>query len=360
MQNNCYYGDYIQLDKLLTSQQPVSKEHGPEAHDETLFIIVHQVYELWFKQILHELFSLKNLFDQGHLADTDLYKVHTRLMRVKTIQKVLLEQIDIMETMNPADFLEFRDYLVPASGFQSVQFRQIEIILGLKTHQRYKVDKDFFLGRLNKEDRKAILRLEEEKSLFEGLEDWLVRMPFTRSDNFNFWSKYQEAVQKMLETEEKTLKTNQANLTEEALQAQLNNLSGTRQTFEALINEQTYEKMQADGKFRLKHKAFLNALFIYLYREEPMLHLPYSILGDLVDIDENFTAWRYRHALMAHRMLGNKIGTGGSSGHQYLKNTAEHNKIYKDLFNLTTFLLPLNKRPALPESIRAQLNFNPT
>ena len=118
------YGSYLKLDKLLALQQPVSD--GPE-HDETLFIVIHQVYELWFKQLLHELDYLVVALDRGDAARAG----HT-LKRVLTILKVLVHQIDILETMTPLEFLSFRERLESGSGFQSFQFRELEFLLGYK------------------------------------------------------------------------------------------------------------------------------------------------------------------------------------------------------------------------------------
>ena len=112
------------------------------------------------------------------------------------------------------------------------------------------------------------------------------------------------------------------------------------------------------GGRKLSRKAILNALFILLYREEPMLAMPVQMINLLMDIDENFTTWRYRHALLAQRMLGTKIGTGGSSGHQYLKRAADNNRVFVDLFNLSTYLIPRSRLPKIPTEIKKQLNFN--
>ena len=130
MQKNttpCYYGDYLQLDKILTSQDTQSAKYGAEAHDETLFIVVHQVYELWFKQVLHELKAVLSVFAADVVKDEQLTGVVHKLKRVITIQQLMNQQIGVMETMTPQDFMSFRDYLVPASGFQSVQFKMLEI-----------------------------------------------------------------------------------------------------------------------------------------------------------------------------------------------------------------------------------------
>jgi tryptophan 2,3-dioxygenase len=119
------YGRYLHLDELLALQQ--LRSPGPE-HDEMLFVVIHQVYELWFKELLHELDHARGL-----LAAGDLHRVLHTLKRVLTILKVLVAQLDILETMTPLEFLTFRERLDSASGFQSDQFRQIEFVLGVKS-----------------------------------------------------------------------------------------------------------------------------------------------------------------------------------------------------------------------------------
>ncbi|HVF91834.1 MAG TPA: tryptophan 2,3-dioxygenase family protein [Blastocatellia bacterium] len=118
------YGDYLKIQELIALQQLKS---APAQHDETLFIIIHQVYELWFKQILHELDTIIERLD----GDEPL-SAHRLLRRCIEIQRVLVSQVAVLETMTPMDFLAFRDHLLPASGFQSSQFREIEFVSGLK------------------------------------------------------------------------------------------------------------------------------------------------------------------------------------------------------------------------------------
>ncbi|HET9772671.1 MAG TPA: tryptophan 2,3-dioxygenase family protein, partial [Acidimicrobiia bacterium] len=118
-----YYWDYLHLDRLLSAQEPLS---DPPAHDELLFIVVHQAFELWFKQILFELDGVLEVMGREVVAEKDMGEVVSRLMRITKIQRLFLDQLDVLETMTPLDFLEFRDVLIPASGFQSVQFRLIE------------------------------------------------------------------------------------------------------------------------------------------------------------------------------------------------------------------------------------------
>jgi tryptophan 2,3-dioxygenase len=356
-QGPVYYGSYLELDQLLGLQKPKSREVGNESHDETLFIIVHQVYELWFKQIIHEVDSALEIFKGNQVEERALSTIVSRLERVIKIQSVLVDQLEIMETMTPMDFLEFRDLLVPASGFQSFQFRELEIKMGLSTKNRHAIDREYFLGRLNTKDRARVEELEEQPSLFQLVESWLERMPFTNNDKFNFWDAYKESVQSIMETDEAIIEEHMSRLGEKEKEAQLENLNLTKQTFDSLLDEKSHQKLIDQGKRKLSQSATLNALFILLYRDEPILHLPYKFLTSLMDIDENFTAWRHRHAIMAHRMLGTKIGTGGSSGHQYLKQASENNRIFLDLFNLSTFIIPRSKRPELPAEIRQQLNF---
>jgi tryptophan 2,3-dioxygenase len=121
------YGGYLKIDELLSLQQPRSS--GPE-HDELLFIVIHQVYELWFKQLLHELDRAIHL-----LTSDDSYRAQHTLKRILTILKVMVAQLDILETMTPQEFLSFRARLEAASGFQSDQFRQLEFILGAKSER---------------------------------------------------------------------------------------------------------------------------------------------------------------------------------------------------------------------------------
>lgn len=169
-----YYGEYLQLEKLLDAQAPLSRKYSDESnkecHDETLFIIVHQVYELWFKQIIHEFDSIIEVFSKEYIQENSLTPLIQRLERVKKIQTLLINQFDVMETMSPMDFLEFRDLLVPASGFQSVQFREIEIKMGLHTNDRLDVDREFFTGRLNEQDRSKLEKLDNIPTLLNLME----------------------------------------------------------------------------------------------------------------------------------------------------------------------------------------------
>src|SRR5215467_9541846 len=141
-------------------------------------ILFHQTYELWFKQLLHEIESVNGIMQKPALNDNspELQTVVHRLNRCVTILRVLVHQIDIMETMTPMDFLDFRDMLRPASGFQSWQFKQIEAYLGLKYEHRY--GQEYYISKLKQEQIDIIKKAEADLSLLELVNGWLERMPF--------------------------------------------------------------------------------------------------------------------------------------------------------------------------------------
>src|SRR5882762_5648780 len=178
MSNEVHYSDYLQLEKILNAQDPESLRRGEPAHDEMLFIVIHQTYELWFKQLLFETDSVIGIMQQPALNDNspELQIVVHRLGRCGTILKVLVHQIDIMETMTPMDFLDFRDMLRPASGFQSWQFKLLEARLGLKYEHRY--GQEYYISQLRKPEIRKIREGEKESSLLEFVDAWLERMPF--------------------------------------------------------------------------------------------------------------------------------------------------------------------------------------
>src|SRR5881397_33500 len=154
------YANYLDLEKLLTLQKPRST---PAEHDEMLFIIIHQTYELWFKQLLHEFGKIKKDFSAG-----DLFGAIHSFKRVRTIMKVLVAQIDILETMTPSSFSSFRDRLETASGFQSVQFREIEFALGYKRQSTVAYLKPDFPG------YNRLQKLFHERSVVDHFYDFLV------------------------------------------------------------------------------------------------------------------------------------------------------------------------------------------
>lgn len=351
------YGDYLKIEDLLTLQKRRSEDFGPVAHDEMLFIIVHQTYELWFKQILTELDSVLEIFMQARIDESDMGRAVGRLQRVVEIQKLLVNQVTVLETLTPLDFLDFRDFLYPASGFQSVQFRLIENKLGLKPEGRLPFNSLPYHSFVGPADRDRMIQSEQVPSLFELVDSWLARTPFLQTEGFDFWKTYREAIENLFAEDRQTV-MNHPLLKAEEKERNLKEIANNEETFHALFNEEKFEELRASGVFRLSYRALHAALLIHLYRDQPALSLPFQVLTALQDIDELMTTWRYRHSLMAHRMLGRKIGTGGSSGAQYLKAATDRHRIYSDFFNLATFLIPRSKLPKLPETIRTQLGFS--
>lgn len=272
---------------------------------------------------------------------------------------MLLQQVSVLETMSPLDFLEFRDVLYPASGFQSVQFRLVENKLGLPAEARLTYGQRGYCTYLQDNDSSVVKASEAEPSLFKLIESWLERTPFLAIGGFSWWAHYQAAVTAMLDQDEHAIKANEGkHITSAQMELQLAELKAQRDSFACLFDEEKYNGMLRRGDRRLSWRATQAALLINLYGDEPLLQLPSRLLSLLADIDEHFTAWRHRHALMVHRMLGVRMGTGGSSGYAYLRATADRHKIFSDITTLSTFLLPRYALPPLPEAIRATLSFS--
>lgn len=348
-----HYQDYLALDKILDAQHLRSTEvEGKEAHDEMLFIIIHQVYELWFKQIIHELGDVCNFFEKEIIDERNINVSVQRLERVIEILKLLVQQITVLETMTPLDFLDFRNYLFPASGFQSFQFRKVELMLGLKKEQRHTAYMQVF----NQQYKEQLKELESQKSLLNLVNDWLERTPFLELDNFDFLTDYRRSVDNMLRKEREAIQDTEM-LTPSYKEMRLKMLDDTKAYFESALDPEQHRQLQQDGNITLSYKAMIAALLINLYRDEPILHQPFRLLTALVDIDELLTTWRYRHAHMVLRMLGKKIGTGGSSGHEYLRKTAEKHSIFSDLYKISTMLIPRSDIPELPKEMKSKLGF---
>lgn len=352
-----YYHDYLRLDQLLDAQHPESAKTGVPAHDEMLFIIVHQAYELWFKQILHELEAVWVVLDQPAVPERDMGRVVSHLERVAAIQHVIIGHLDVLETMTPLDFLEFRDALVPASGFQSLQFRLIENLLGLRPAERLPINEAPYVSRFSPAQAEILRRSHERTSLFDLVVRWLERTPFLEFEGYDFWRSYRESVDRMNQRDRRLIESN-PNLTDEGRRQQLARLDDAAASMQMLFDPDIYAAAVEAGERRMTRPAFLAALLINLYRDEPILQMPFRVLQALIDVDEGFTTWRYRHALMVQRMIGRKIGTGGTSGHDYLRDTALHHRVWRDLFDLPSYFIPRFELPALPVGVATAMRFH--
>jgi tryptophan 2,3-dioxygenase len=296
-------------------------------------------------------------------VEADIAKAIASLERVKAIQPMLLQKLAVLETMTPMEFLEFRDYLVPASGFQSWQFRIIEILLGLSTQNRGNMSHEYMKRKLRLEDYEKVVFWESQASLQDLTETWLEHMPWLRAPgngdtvNFDWMREYKEAVYQLLQSDEDTMREVFAELhmDEKLLEEELQQVMSNRATFNSLFDIEQHKEMINRGVRKFSQKAILNAIFAYLYRDLTALHSPFRFLTLLVEIDDGFTSWRYRHAQMAHRMIGRKMGTGATSGADHLLRVAQQNSSFKDLRNLSTFLIPYSKMPPLPPGVLSVL-----
>jgi tryptophan 2,3-dioxygenase len=232
------YGDYLRLDDLLSCQTPAT-----DAHDELLFVIIHQVYELWFKQILHEATLLQSRLEDGNSAGA----LHTA-RRIAKILKTIVGQLDVLETMTPKQFASFRPELGSASGFQSNQFRVLEAVLGRRDLGDTGGDPDLAA---------AVAR----RSVFDSLLRYLARTGYPVPAEF----------------------------------------------------------LDRDPSRPWSGHATVQALLIDVYQDDNAP--PAEVCEALVDIDEGIQEWRYRHVKMVERIIGAKIGTGGSAGAEYLRST---------------------------------------
>ncbi len=264
------YGEYLKVPELLSLQQPQSE---PVHHDEMLFIIIHQAYELWFKQILHEMESTRESMRKGKI----LRASHT-MKRVHAIMELLVKQIHILETMTPAEFLQFRDKLNPASGFQSLQFREVEFLAGLKNERyinAFKGQPDL-AARLKKRMEEPSLR----DTYFSLLRDLGYPMPETVSTGLR------EQLDANTESEEHT------------------------QVMTSLI--EIYQNPDSN-------------LALYLLSET------------FVEFDLQLDLWREHHVRVVERSIGFKRGTGGSSGVGYLQSTTGR-RCFPFLWDVRTYL----------------------
>ncbi|MEX2626186.1 MAG: tryptophan 2,3-dioxygenase family protein, partial [Ilumatobacteraceae bacterium] len=182
------------------------------------------------------------------------------------------------------------------------------------------------------------------------------RTPFLKFGDFDFWAAYRDAVNAMIERDRELIATN-ASLDEVSRQQQLDAFETTIETFATLFDRDRWEELRTQGKRRLTHEAFLAALLISLYRDEPAFHTPHRLLRTLVDLDVGFNAFRNAHAQLVHRTIGGRIGTGGTAGHEYLEAAARRHRVFTDLFDLATFSVPRDALPALPDAVRDQMRF---
>ena len=345
MNKEIHYSDYLKLPQILESQNLESEAQGTKAHEEMLFVVTHQAFELWFKQILWEFDSVIEILSANKVEDRSMSLVVHRLSRVNEIWRLLINQISVLETMTPLEFLEFRNLLYPASGFQSKQFRLIENKLGLSSKQRRLHSGCPYHQFLNEKEQTEVLKTEKESNLKDSVEKWLERTPYLRTKDYDFWTNYGESATAMLSDEIKLIEG--SNLKEKDKKRSIESINKTKKEFNDFMSKRSFNSEHWSFSF----ESLQAALFIQLYRHEPKLQLANRLIEELIKMDEHMTLWRMRHAQMAFRMLGEKVGTGGSSGAKYLKEATESHRVFKDFFKLTTYFIDgkLLKKPEIFE-----------
>ncbi|MHC4952921.1 MAG: tryptophan 2,3-dioxygenase family protein [Planctomycetota bacterium] len=327
------YGDYLRLDRILDAQDPPGPDGQPRGlhhHDEMLFIVIHQVYELWFKQIAHEATLIRDLLAAPEVPESDIPRVVKGLGRIHEILKVGVQQLSVLETMGSLDFLAFRDSLGSASGFQSRQFREVEILAGLRDENRVEYAGASFERRFPPEQVARFRELQNATSLREAMEAWLERTPI--EDNFR--DTYLAAFDQYVAAQ-KDLHCSNPGLDDADRARVAERLDGYRESCRAFL----------DGEHGRRNIA---CLFIHAYRDEPLLHWPNALLDGLLDFEEQLRIWRFRHARMVERMIGLRVGTGGSSGVDYLDSTAgSRYRLFTPILEARSFLLPGRMLPKL-------------
>jgi tryptophan 2,3-dioxygenase len=318
-----------------------------------LFIIVHQAYELWFKQVLFELDFVCGVFRKEKIDDNseDLNLVRHRLRRIIRILELLNQQVGLMDTMTPLDFLEFRNLLTPSSGFQSLQFRLVEAKLGLSMESRHQ--KDYYKrgneGGFAPVDLQKINTAETEQSLIHLVNNWLERMPFFEEE---FWKDYHQPSDDLHPFWSDYRRIYVSGLTER----EKGNIDFFDFTF---FEKDIFSKEQAEQYRTVFSPAAMRAaLFIMLYRDFPVFQTSYKILDSLVEVDHQMAGWRHKHLVMVRRMIGMRTGTGGTSGSGYLEGALSKHNIFRDIEGLSTFLIERKKMPKLPVELINELSYS--
>ena len=349
------YGPYLRIDELLACQRPPAFERGFTKgeyrdlihHDEMLFIIIHQAFELWFKQLLHDLGLARDLLGRPDLplqerrvAEEQVPQITELLGRSNEILRLLTEHFTILETLPTTHFLTFRDQLLPASGFQSVQFREFEILGGLKDEDRIQGIGTDYERLLSDEELARLKRRRSEMTLKEAAFAWLARTPVDKIFP-DFAQIFQEAYAGY-HADMEAFHAGNPNLGEEARQAASRRLEADRERLRAYLEDHDPAVCRA-------HEAFL---LITSYRDESLLRWPYVLLDSVIQFESRVRLFRARHVRAVERIIGSRVGTGGSAGVDYLDEVAREYKIFGDLLEGRTHILDPGRLPSIPNPER--------
>lgn len=353
------YWGYIRVEELLALQSGLAEDERSLSNEEVLFITVHQVFELWFKLVLRELRAARDLFRAQRVAEQQLSGAVASLRRASVILRRASDHFLVMETLTTREFLGFRDKLLPASGFQSAQMREMEIVMGLPAEERigYGLDVDW-LSALREADggeSPALARvraaLAEPATLRSAVEDWLHRTPIDGVEHDapgadaaldSFLARFLAAYDR---ENELTARHALGLVGSEADRARL------RQRYAAEREQvRTFFSAGTDAASTRRRRIRAAMLFIETYRELPLLAWPRELLDGLIDLESQFVIFRQHHARMVERIIGRRTGTGGSAGVDYLDETALRYRVFRDLWAIRTLQIRRDAAPALEKA----------
>lgn len=359
------YWDFIKIEQLLALQSGVAEHEAPgvEHNDEVMFIVIHQIDELWFKLAIRELVAIRDLFKGEHVPEQSLASAVRSLRRAVLLFGQAAQHFALMETLTTRDYLAFRDKLSPASGFQSAQLREIEILMGLDASDRIPLGHEGYFRALQHADgsespasRRVAARLADLPTLRQAIHAWLYRTPIDGSvpsdpdDDANV----RAVIERFLAAHAREVEGTRAKAMEFALTEQDRERIGKRYEKEIagarayLLAEDLEDADDPTRRRRSRIRAAL--LFIESYRELPLLAWPREVIDAIVALEQAFVIFRQRHARMVERVIGRRTGTGGSAGVDYLDQTALQYRVFRDVWAVRTLLL---RQAALPELERA-------
>lgn len=351
------YWDYLRLDGLLGLQGGIEGDESALLADELHFIVVHQTYELWFKLMLRSLRIARDELGAPKVAEETIPTVVHHLRRINAILELAVHQWDVVETLTPQGFLDFRDKLTPASGFQSFQMRELEILMGIEDADRIRygnVDPvrhivetahDTPAGRLA---TARVAAARGERTFLDCLDEWLYRTPIQGSSPGDpdddavvdaFLAEYLERMDRHASAAHARLAAAIEVKDPEAMQKRFADVRAASHAF-LLAGDLPETNRRRCRRIRAA------ALFIESYRELPLLSWPRLLLDLVVEMEEGFVLFRHRHARMVERTIGRRVGTGGSGGVDYLDQTGRY-RVFRDLWAIRTVLLPKAEVPPL-------------
>eukprot|EP00292_Cryptomonas_paramecium_P006348 CAMPEP_0113700502 /NCGR_PEP_ID=MMETSP0038_2-20120614/24001_1 /TAXON_ID=2898 /ORGANISM="Cryptomonas paramecium" /LENGTH=486 /DNA_ID=CAMNT_0000624183 /DNA_START=21 /DNA_END=1478 /DNA_ORIENTATION=- /assembly_acc=CAM_ASM_000170 len=288
------YADYLQLDKILSAQELESSKWDEPVHDEHLFIVIHQAYELWFKQILFEVDSVTSMFAQGqeHIRPPQINISCARLGRVVQILRILVQQIDVLETMDAQDFQDFRDFLAPASGFQSKQFRILENTLGMSPDQRIQHSGCPYFDHLRGSDRQEVIETEKAPTVLSYVGNLLEKtMENLEVENFDFAAYMKAAINDAAEHDRKAILQYRTRMSPADEKKKLDELEKKREAHLRLFSEEEHSKLLTTKIRKLSFKATMGVVFVQSFRHQPAIAPLYCLITRLVEIDELVGQW---------------------------------------------------------------------